>query len=125
MLLALVDSQLCPPSSATAAAAAAGWREAHLLVLQALLDARAECVVAQLPRLVAAMAAATDGPLGANPKLCQGFTALAAGFGAALGAGQLARLAEAAGRTNTFMTKGLLARLRQLAQAAARGEDGA
>jgi hypothetical protein len=112
-----MDAQLppAPAAGATTAGPAAAWGEPHLLALQALLDARPECVAAQIPRLVAALAAAARGPLATSPKLCQAMTSLAAGFGAALGRADAAGLAAAAAATRTFMTKGLVARLRQLA----------
>jgi hypothetical protein len=90
-------------------------------VLQPLLDARSDAAAVQLPRLTAALCAAARGALGASPKLGQAMMALAMGFGPGLAPEQVAALARAAGATKTFLTKGLLAKLAQLEQAAGAG----
>jgi len=119
VLHALVDCQLQPGGPLAAAATPTGgaWREPHLAVLQALLDARAECVAPQLPSLVTALAAACSGALKSSPKLAQAMMALAAGFGPGLGCEGVAALVAGAERTSSFLTKRLLAKLRQLAHA--------
>lgn len=116
LLQALLDAQLGPSPGGGA------WREPHLAVLQPLLDTRAECAVAQLARLCAALASAARGDaLRGSAKLSQCVMALAAGFGAALAPAQVQELAAAVSGMQTFLTKGLLAKLRQLAP----GPDGA
>ncbi len=134
LLRALLDTQLGPAAAAAGGVAPGGgggaWREPHLVVLQSLLDARADCVVGQLPRLVAALAAActggdggggvggaAGGGLARSPKLAQAMMALAAGFGPGLGREEVARLVAVAERTGSFLTKGLLTKLRQLQDA--------
>lgn len=113
-LHALVQCQLQTAPNRISSA----WREPHLLVLQALLDARAECIVNQLPSLVAALAAAAgEGALASSAKLAQAMMGLAAGFGAVLSREHVEELITAAAATKTFMTKGLLNKLRQLAPA--------
>lgn len=124
---------LLSPAPPARSAAGTAWQEAHLAVLQALLDARDECVAGALAPLVAALAAAAGGPLGRSAKLAQAMMALAAGYGGALvdagggggggdasgggaggGGGLVSHLARAAASTQTFLTKGLLAKLKQL-----------
>lgn len=112
VLQALLDGQLA------AAGAGGAWREPHLLVLQPLLDARADCVAPRLAGVVTALAAAADGSgVADSPKLAQAMMALAAGFGAGLDGRQLAALTDAAARTRSFLAKGLMAKLRALAPA--------
>ena len=85
-------------------------------MLQSLLGARSELIVPHLPRLTAALCAAARGPLAASPKLGQALMALVAGFGPGLEPEQVAALSCAAAGTKTFLTKGLLAKLRALGE---------
>lgn len=114
--------QLLTPVTASAADSATSavslqWTEAHVGVVQQLLDMKAALLPDAVPALLGALEAAVTGGLGSSVAFCKLLLTLATGGGGGGGGGaklsppQLGALARVAQRTKTFLTKSLTAKL--------------